>query len=157
MRKVCPRCRIKKDWDDYFVRTRWPDGSVRNVQAWCKECVKAIKAERGRHYYLKRREDPERHAIQRESGRQHAERKRRARGVKPQQRGRTLERRSVDAAPIREAILKSRLAYEEIARAAGLDPSAVGKIASGTYTSTRLQTAVAITDALGKAPAEVGL
>lgn len=36
--KHCPHCGETKPWAKYSPREYWPDGSVRRVQAWCRDC-----------------------------------------------------------------------------------------------------------------------
>jgi hypothetical protein len=50
--KPCGRCNEPKTWSEYWAQTKWPDGTMRRPQAWCKECVKEQRKER-------RRMDPE--------------------------------------------------------------------------------------------------
>jgi hypothetical protein len=52
--KVCADCKESKPWSEYGARTRWEDGSVRNVQACCRVC----NAERCRQWRQRGGEDP---------------------------------------------------------------------------------------------------
>lgn len=36
--KRCPNCKKTKPWALYSPLAYWPDGSVRRVQSWCREC-----------------------------------------------------------------------------------------------------------------------
>lgn len=36
--KMCSRCHIVKPWSEYNVRKRWPNGTPRNVYAYCRPC-----------------------------------------------------------------------------------------------------------------------
>lgn len=46
--KRCPKCGHTKSWAEFYVRERWPDGTVRNVQAYCCMCVLEAKREYNR-------------------------------------------------------------------------------------------------------------
>lgn len=59
---------MTKSWDDFNAKTKWPDGSKRTVQSWCKSCQRAHdkkpatkkrKAERQRE----RRDGPDREMV----------------------------------------------------------------------------------------------
>ncbi len=72
--KVCADCKERKPFGEFYPRTYWPDGSVRNVTAYCKPCNIArsrawdrdnperLRA-KWREATRRRRADPERHAI----------------------------------------------------------------------------------------------
>lgn len=48
----CSHCQQSLPWSAFWAKAKWPDGSMRVPQSWCKECVKARRRER-------RRENPE--------------------------------------------------------------------------------------------------
>jgi len=48
--KRCPTCEQTKPWALFSPRTYWPDGSVRQVQSWCRECQGAANAKYHRVY-----------------------------------------------------------------------------------------------------------
>lgn len=49
---TCSRCQESKTWLDFHARSKWPDGTMRAPQSWCKNCVKARRKQR-------RKDDPE--------------------------------------------------------------------------------------------------
>jgi hypothetical protein len=92
--KWCPRCDVTKPLDDFYARTRWPDGTVRYYKSYCKACDnRARKAwehanpekarEWARNGSLRRRRDPERGDMRRAYERDYQEKRRRAAGVPP--------------------------------------------------------------------------
>ncbi len=52
LRATCARCSQRVPWSAFHAKAKWPDGSMRRPQSWCKECVKARRRER-------RRDDPD--------------------------------------------------------------------------------------------------
>lgn len=36
--KKCAKCKRRKPWTDYWAKTKWPDGTMRQPQSWCKTC-----------------------------------------------------------------------------------------------------------------------
>lgn len=50
--KRCTKCGEDKTWLDFHARVKWPDGTMRRPNSWCKECVNAYWRER-------RADDPE--------------------------------------------------------------------------------------------------
>lgn len=87
LRKRCTgTCDTVKPWVDFYVRRRWEDGTVRDVQAWCKECSKAYKRQwddehrehvnrNANRRYHEGNQDPERLALRRERQRTYARRR----------------------------------------------------------------------------------
>lgn len=167
MRKRCARCEVKKPWDDFYARTKWPDGTTRQPQSRCKECVKAVRAEqkradkakrpavwrrRNHRWYAAVRKDPERYAEHLARCRDY----RRRRDAIPPERWRVggPEGR-MDPTPVREAVAASGVTPAEIARRIGRAKSTVAK---GLRQETiPVELAKAILDAIGLAPVDIGL
>lgn len=36
--KRCPHCKTRKSWSEFAARTKWPDGTMRCPQSWCRAC-----------------------------------------------------------------------------------------------------------------------
>lgn len=49
---ICSCCREKKTWESFWAKAKWPDGTMRTPQSWCKNCVKTRRKQR-------RKDDPE--------------------------------------------------------------------------------------------------
>lgn len=179
-RKRCNGCQAVKPWSEFYAKTKWPDGTMRQPHSRCKECHLARNRhspEAQRRYdrkrYQRTRHDPgawqARLAEMREGYARNAadpewrasrmvqirEAKRRRNGVTPDRyRVRDAEE-TVDAAPLAGVIVASGLSRSEIAARAGLDEATVRKATKRDR--VQASTASAILDALGLTPAEVGL
>jgi hypothetical protein len=81
--RVCPRCRERKPFSAFYPRTRWPEGTVRTVAAYCRPCNAAKRrewarahpgahAQAMRRYRKKLAQDPARLAAYQEGRRFHA-------------------------------------------------------------------------------------
>lgn len=177
-------CGLKRPWSDFYAKVKWPDGSTRQPQSRCKECMATMQRE---HPESKRKYDRKRYRRVRNdaeawSGRlseqraYYAERqvsdpewlplrleqialaKRRRTG------GRARVRRGgsqVDVSLVVAAFERSGVSLSEVALRMGL-------ISRGKPDTSRLQrllrqrsvelcTAVRVLDALGLDPVEVGL
>lgn len=154
MTKRCTQCGVTKPWSEFYAGKKWPDGTPRYMQPGCKACRKLTNAAKCAAYTAKLMRDPERLGIRRAQWRDYAREKL---GITPDRYrvGVGVEVALVDAAPIRDAIIRSRRSFNEIARQAGVDEGTVRKAMARERTLA--SSAVAILRALDIAPAEVGL
>lgn len=49
LKKLCTRCGEVRSWLDFQARTKWPDGTMRRPNSWCKACIAAYWRERRRN------------------------------------------------------------------------------------------------------------
>lgn len=185
--KVCSRCKAKKPWSAYYAKTRWPDGTMRQPQSRCRECMATVSREHpewrrkhDRKRYKRTREDPEawaqRLAEHRERYRARAsdpewlaarlaqvrEAKRARRGVTPDRfRMGSVEGLRVPAAPLRAAFERSGMTAAEVAHRMGWTPGGKADTSRVARTLSRptvpLMLARGLCDALLVDPVEVGL
>lgn len=151
--KRCPRCQTVKPWSDFTPRTRWEDGTVRNVQANCKACNAELCREwrrrRGESPDTRRQRqnrwvanlDPERKAIRRDVSREWWRRKL---GVEPQNyrtRGRAQHGGpTVDPTPFVEWLRSFNVNPQQTARIVGMEPRRVRSLMNGEQARVELDT-----------------
>lgn len=51
--KTCADCDERKSWSEFWPKTKWPDGSMRQPHAYCKDCWR----ERSRAWKARRRRE----------------------------------------------------------------------------------------------------
>ena len=149
--KVCARCKERKPWSEYHAKTKWPDGTMRTPQGYCKACRRvavsewrAANPERNREHERRAwqalRSDPERLATRREYNRQQM---RRARGYKTertQHRSPVGQSPTLDAAPFAAWLRTLGDTPGEIATVTGLNQRKVFGLLRGEMTRIRLDT-----------------
>lgn len=136
--KRCAQCRHMKPWTEFTPRRRWPDGTIRTVDSWCRPCnrkrINAARAARPQHYrdlhngYLARnREEFNRRARERHhEKREHDNAITRARyHSNPEVRARSQEKNRQYVAANREEINRRRRARYAAKRAEQGKPKVV--------------------------------
>jgi hypothetical protein len=92
MTKLCAECRQSLPWVEFWAAAKWPDGSMRRPQSYCKDCVKARRRARretdpegaravDRRDRERLRADPEQAARRRETQRENSASHRRRHGA----------------------------------------------------------------------------
>jgi hypothetical protein len=180
MKKTCTRCQERKPWSEFYAKTKWDDGTMRQPHSRCKLCSHEINAANrepqrayNRRRYVRVRHDPE---LWEKSKAEHRERYARLREDPERYRARIVQitegkrkregwkehkpkaysRTMTPTAPIAAAVERSGMTATEIARAAGwTDEKSVSRPLG--LENMELRTAARILDAIGLAPVDVGV
>lgn len=119
LRKRCSRCSKVKTWREFNAREKWPDGTMRTPQGYCKPCQRLALAEwrrtnpeatrrLDRKAHARIMADPERRAILREQ----------KRARQRLSRGSTAHLTAADASP-RESVTLPSVPFAEWLRSLG--------------------------------------
>lgn len=147
--KVCARCKTRKPWSQFYAKVRWPDGTIRQPFAYCKDChrqrARAWHAHRyatdpeftqrrrqaARARYRRLQKDPEWYAIELDRKREWQRKRRQSRrrlAKLPYAGGATLP-----AEPFAAWLLTLGADSGAIGGACGLPPAQVRRYLDGTY------------------------